>query len=182
MPAPKRRNEGVTNGDNEPQTKRRSARQAAQKVLELDSPVKDEPRKAVKGNKGIEKRKSAGGPSKSDLEAIGAPGAVSKTPALKSRSGATAKAKEPKPKQKKAVTATKEELDARNTRAASEDPDVTSLPDRNPDVERHDGEWYWLMKAEPESRLENGIDVKFSIDDLRQKSVPEPWDGKCSFC
>ncbi|KAK3306196.1 PUA-like domain-containing protein, partial [Chaetomium strumarium] len=34
-----------------------------------------------------------------------------------------------------------------------------------------------LMKAEPESRIENGVDVKFSIDDLAAKSEPEPWDG-----
>ncbi|KAI1973879.1 hypothetical protein LOZ53_003225 [Ophidiomyces ophidiicola] len=36
---------------------------------------------------------------------------------------------------------------------------------------------YWLMKAEPESRLEKGVDVKFSIDDLREAKEPEPWDG-----
>ncbi|KAE8152598.1 DUF55-domain-containing protein [Aspergillus avenaceus] len=36
---------------------------------------------------------------------------------------------------------------------------------------------YWLMKAEPESRLEKGVDVKFSIDDLASRSKPEPWDG-----
>ncbi|KAK4167014.1 PUA-like domain-containing protein [Cladorrhinum sp. PSN259] len=36
---------------------------------------------------------------------------------------------------------------------------------------------YWLLKAEPESRFENGIDVKFSIDDLAAKTEPEPWDG-----
>jgi hypothetical protein len=28
---------------------------------------------------------------------------------------------------------------------------------------------YWLMKAEPETRLEGGVDVKFSIDDLAAK-------------
>ncbi|KAI2624458.1 PUA-like domain-containing protein [Xylaria nigripes] len=37
--------------------------------------------------------------------------------------------------------------------------------------------WYWLMKAEPESRFENGVDVKFSIDDLASRTDPEPWDG-----
>lgn len=36
---------------------------------------------------------------------------------------------------------------------------------------------YWLMKAEPESRLEKGVDVKFSIDDLAAADKPEPWDG-----
>jgi predicted RNA-binding protein with PUA-like domain len=55
------------------------------------------------------------------------------------------------------------------------DPD--NIPDRNPEAQRHDGEWYWLMKAEPETRLENGIDVRFSIDDLRAKTKPEGWDG-----
>jgi hypothetical protein len=38
--------------------------------------------------------------------------------------------------------------------------------------------YYWLLKAEPESRLENGVDVKFSIDDLAAKTEPEPWDGR----
>jgi hypothetical protein len=33
------------------------------------------------------------------------------------------------------------------------------------------------MKAEPESRMEKGVDVKFSIDDLAAATVPEPWDG-----
>lgn len=41
-----------------------------------------------------------------------------------------------------------------------------------------DGRQYWLMKAEPESRLEKGVDVKFSIDDLRTATEPEAWDGE----
>ncbi|KAL2285845.1 hypothetical protein FJTKL_07556 [Diaporthe vaccinii] len=43
------------------------------------------------------------------------------------------------------------------------------------------GKQYWLMKAEPESRFENGVDVRFSIDDLAAKSEPEPWDGIRNF-
>jgi hypothetical protein len=43
------------------------------------------------------------------------------------------------------------------------------------------GRQYWLMKAEPESRIENGVDVRFSIDDLAAKSEPEPWDGMLLF-
>lgn len=39
------------------------------------------------------------------------------------------------------------------------------------------GRSYWLMKAEPESRMEKGVDVKFSIDDLAAAKQPEPWDG-----
>ncbi|KAK2738436.1 hypothetical protein FQN57_007027 [Myotisia sp. PD_48] len=39
------------------------------------------------------------------------------------------------------------------------------------------GRSYWLMKAEPEPRIEKGVDVSFSIDDLRNAAEPEPWDG-----
>lgn len=35
---------------------------------------------------------------------------------------------------------------------------------------------YWLMKAEPETRIVKGQDVKFSIDDLKAES-PASWDG-----
>ncbi len=47
----------------------------------------------------------------------------------------------------------------------------------DPDVQ------YWLMKAEPDSRIEKGHDVKFSIDDLQAKTEPEAWDGQywCPF-
>lgn len=37
------------------------------------------------------------------------------------------------------------------------------------------------MKAEPETRIERGHDISFSIDDLVDKSKPEPWDGKSYF-
>ena len=40
-----------------------------------------------------------------------------------------------------------------------------------------EGPAYWLMKAEPESRIEKGKDVKFSIDDLEAATEPEGWDG-----
>lgn len=46
------------------------------------------------------------------------------------------------------------------------------------DEEGDNGRSYWLMKAEPESRLEKGVDVKFSIDDLKEKTEPEAWDGE----
>jgi hypothetical protein len=36
---------------------------------------------------------------------------------------------------------------------------------------------YWLMKAEPETRMEKGVDVKFSIDDLAAANEPQGWDG-----
>jgi predicted RNA-binding protein with PUA-like domain len=40
-----------------------------------------------------------------------------------------------------------------------------------------DGPQYWLFKAEPESRIVLGKDVKFSIDDLMNADSPEPWSG-----
>jgi len=43
------------------------------------------------------------------------------------------------------------------------------------------GRQYWLLKAEPESRIEKGKDIKFSIDDLAAKTEPEPWDGIRNF-
>ncbi|KAK4697432.1 hypothetical protein P7C71_g647, partial [Lecanoromycetidae sp. Uapishka_2] len=49
--------------------------------------------------------------------------------------------------------------------------------DREDDHEHADGPSYWLMKAEPDSRIEKGKDVKFSIDDLKAATAPEPWDG-----
>ncbi|RVE64980.1 hypothetical protein OJAV_G00131180 [Oryzias javanicus] len=37
---------------------------------------------------------------------------------------------------------------------------------------------HWLMKSEPESRFENGIDVKFGIEDLKtQPDQTACWDG-----
>lgn len=46
-----------------------------------------------------------------------------------------------------------------------------------------DGPHYWLMKAEPNTRIEKNadgedVDVKFSIEDLRSKTTPEPWEGE----
>ena len=52
---------------------------------------------------------------------------------------------------------------------------ATDVDDADGDV---DETQYWLMKAEPQSRMEKGIDVKFSIDDLASRTEPEGWDGK----
>ncbi|XP_028413682.1 thymocyte nuclear protein 1-like [Dendronephthya gigantea] len=36
----------------------------------------------------------------------------------------------------------------------------------------------WLMKSEPESRIQNGVDVKFGIEDLKQSTDQTThWDG-----
>ncbi|RDW81364.1 uncharacterized protein DSM5745_04921 [Aspergillus mulundensis] len=52
-----------------------------------------------------------------------------------------------------------------------------STPAADGNTDQNTGRSYWLMKAEPESRIEKGKDVKFSIDDLRAAKEPEPWDG-----
>ncbi|KOS20107.1 Thymocyte nuclear protein 1 [Escovopsis weberi] len=87
----------------------------------------------------------------------------------------------PTPKSEPKSKTQPREESASRSRAASEDPDVDSIPAVNPEAQRHDGEWYWLMKAEPETRYENGIDVRFSIDDLRSRTKPEGWDGIRSY-
>ncbi|KAK9796919.1 putative EVE domain-containing protein [Seiridium cardinale] len=76
--------------------------------------------------------------------------------------------KEPAPKSKaKAKTASKP------TKAAETASDMKNSINGTSNSEKS----YWLLKAEPESRFENGVDVKFSIDDLASKTEPEPWDG-----
>lgn len=37
---------------------------------------------------------------------------------------------------------------------------------------------YWLMKAEPDTRLEKGVNVAYPIDRLAAATEPEPWDGE----
>ncbi|KAJ0300151.1 hypothetical protein Brms1b_012882 [Colletotrichum noveboracense] len=67
---------------------------------------------------------------------------------------------------------TKDELKALRDASAS-------VPDVNPDAGRRDPpeERYWLMKSEPDVRIEDGYEIKFSIDDLAAKKTPEGWEG-----
>ncbi|XP_061734070.1 thymocyte nuclear protein 1 [Nerophis ophidion] len=54
-------------------------------------------------------------------------------------------------------------------------PPSPAEPSSEKNTEQH---CHWLMKSEPESRFENGIDVKFGIEDL--KALPNQtgcWDG-----
>ncbi|KAL8762487.1 MAG: hypothetical protein Q9184_001522 [Pyrenodesmia sp. 2 TL-2023] len=51
------------------------------------------------------------------------------------------------------------------------------VKDEASEDDESDGPSYWLMKAEPDSRFEKGKDVKFSIDDLKDATEPEAWDG-----
>ncbi|XPS80262.1 hypothetical protein M3J09_012220 [Ascochyta lentis] len=61
-------------------------------------------------------------------------------------------------------------------------PSKTTIPPATPGNDSNrdsDGvqEVYWLMKAEPLPRYENGINVAFSIDDLAACTQPETWGG-----
>ncbi|KAH6625841.1 PUA-like domain-containing protein [Boeremia exigua] len=53
---------------------------------------------------------------------------------------------------------------------------AASTNESNRDSDGHQ-EVYWLLKAEPLPRYENGINVAFSIDDLAACTKPEPWGG-----
>ncbi|KAM0486287.1 hypothetical protein ACHAPX_000992 [Trichoderma viride] len=179
MPPRKR----TTDGD-EPVAKRRSSRQAAaasRKEVDEDQGSVEKARKIAPSRAKEKIATSEKDESKGDgvkkTKATTVTTDEKKTPAKKGRQ---AKAKqgddddEAKPPSKSDKAA---KDDTKSSRAVSEDPDIESIPTTNPDAPRHDGEWYWLMKAEPESRFENGIDVRFSIDDLRAREKPEGWDG-----
>ncbi|KAL0936872.1 at dna binding protein [Colletotrichum truncatum] len=89
--------------------------------------------------------------------------------------------KKPAAKKAKKPAAGKKETPAKKTkdelkalRDASD-----SVPDINPEAERRDPPEtrYWLMKSEPDVRIEDGYEIKFSIDDLAAKKKPEGWEG-----
>ena len=68
----------------------------------------------------------------------------------------------------------------RRARVSVDVPSNKSTTEEAEDADEEDADEpsYWLMKAEPESRMEKGKDVKFSIDDLMNAPEPEGWDGK----
>ncbi|KAL7912570.1 DUF55 domain-containing protein [Trichoderma velutinum] len=161
----------------EPVAKRRSSRQAAASIKKAEE--KEEVAMEVKKAAPAKKRAATVKETKSKSESVNKPAATTedkKKPAKKG-SKTNAKKEDDEKETKASSSGDKAKVDTQSSRAVSEDPDVDSIPATNPDAPRHDGEWYWLMKAEPETRYENGIDVRFSIDDLRAKEKPEGWDG-----
>lgn len=85
-----------------------------------------------------------------------------------------------------AVTTKKTPKGAGSVKKAAEAKPTTATktePSKDEETKEQDqgSRQYWLMKAEPESRIENGVDVRFSIDDLAAKKEPEPWDGVLRF-
>jgi predicted RNA-binding protein with PUA-like domain len=83
---------------------------------------------------------------------------ISQPPAKRSAKSKSATESKPKPPSK--------------TTAA---PAATSN-DSNRDADGNQ-EVFWLLKAEPLPRYENGVNVAFSIDDLAACTEPEPWGG-----
>jgi hypothetical protein len=83
-----------------------------------------------------------------------------------------------KPKGKPKTTKAEEKADAPKAGTDEKLDGLTANESDRDVVDEDKGEQYWLMKAEPDSRVENGVDVKFSIDDLMNAKAPEGWDGK----
>lgn len=167
----------------EPVAKRRSARQAAaastkrtDEKVTVEEAKKDEltpAKKCAANGKGTKAEEKTESKTTTTTE-------KNKGDKSKNKPTPKSKAKATDNETQETKASKKDNNDNTDSRAVSEDPDVDSIPTINPDAPRHEGEWYWLMKAEPETRLENGIDVRFSIDDLRAKDKPEGWDGEVS--
>ncbi|KAM4067198.1 EVE domain-containing protein [Hirsutella rhossiliensis] len=167
-------------GFDEPAPKRRSSRQAAAAAAaaapeqSVDAPPRQDTRKPAEAKTGKrEARRASQGNArgrgvrpKRDHDAPAAKKNKA-TPATTSRSNSTSQSRT-KPER------SSDDPKPAEARRSDDGDDISAV---NPEAPRHDGEWYWLMKAEPETRLENGVDVSFSIDDLRAKTKPEGWDG-----
>ncbi|KAI8942004.1 hypothetical protein NX059_000112 [Plenodomus lindquistii] len=87
---------------------------------------------------------------------------------------ANTKSKSKPTKATKASSAPKD-APSTTTKHKASPPSAPSLDtNRNPDDTQ---EVFWLLKAEPLPRFENGVDVSFSIDSLAACTAPEPWSG-----
>ncbi|KAF2629423.1 DUF55-domain-containing protein [Macroventuria anomochaeta] len=80
-----------------------------------------------------------------------------------------------------AKKSTKSKTETKNTVVEPKPSKITVPPaapssDLNRDASGNQ-EVFWLLKAEPLPRYENGINVAFSIDDLAACTKPEPWGG-----
>lgn len=108
-------------------------------------------------------------------------------PAIKAngkRKAAAAAPRKGAKKAKKSATATtaaeEDDVDMSNEANATE---ATTVIANDTDGMNSSDRQYWLLKAEPESRIElnkytkSEHNVKFTIDDLRAATSPEPWEG-----
>ena len=101
-----------------------------------------------------------------------------KTTTAKTTPAATSAVRAGKSKAKPKSTKVKAETAASQPENEEELDGLTANESDWDAVEEGNGKQYWLMKAEPDSRLEKGVDVKFSIDDLMNAEEPEGWDGE----
>jgi len=85
-----------------------------------------------------------------------------------------------KSKSKASKPAAKSDTKATDTKASDAQPSAPSSLEPSSETNRDASgaqEIYWLLKAEPLPRYENGVNVAFSIDDLAACTEPEPWGG-----
>lgn len=53
-----------------------------------------------------------------------------------------------------------------------------TVPNGSKKMKEIEGKRYWLIKSEPETRMEKGIDMKFGIEDLKKEPDQTAcWDG-----
>ncbi|XP_048471519.1 thymocyte nuclear protein 1 isoform X4 [Rhincodon typus] len=80
-----------------------------------------------------------------------------------------------------AAKSAKKELDNSTedvTIESSTDDSRTAAKSSGEDKGNKEAHSFWLMKSEPESRIENGVDVKFGVEDLKaQQNQTACWDG-----
>ena len=76
----------------------------------------------------------------------------------------------------KPATESTTKASTKSTKPIKPEPEPESS-DEEPFEEEDSDSQYWLMKAEPDSRIEKGIDVAYPIDKLAAATEPEPWDG-----
>ena len=107
---------------------------------------------------------------------------IAKKPALKTATKVEATNSRKRGKSAKTITDEEEAIASREESSVLVDVPIREKPAIAAEAEEEaevngEGPAYWLMKAEPESRIEKGKDVKFSIDDLEAANEPEGWDG-----
>ena len=157
-----------------PRTRRANAAVGgANGVVNEDTSSKAVPVKQVKSKRGAKPKAATKKPADTAAEVI--PDSSISTPKKTTKKGA----------QRKKKADAKTSSSAKDPRTSNVSVNVPSPKDevsdddeKADDEAEDDGPNYWLMKAEPESRIEKGKDVKFSIDDLHAAVEPEGWDGK----
>ena len=136
-----------------------------------DAPISRSSNTSIKPSKATKKGKASNGPTTTGASKASKATKTSKAPKVSpSATEPAARKKVGRPRKQTSVS-----VEVPNNH---DDIAVENEEEEAEDEDEPDGVSYWLMKAEPESRIEKGVDVKFSIDDLKAKGAPEAWDGK----